>query len=247
MRQVFLIGDSLMQHYNLTSYPQFGYGTMFNLFTKEDVCIINLAHAGCSTKSFIEQNRFKPVIENIKKDDLLIIEFGNNDEKESDPLRYTDKDTTFIDNLKYFYNEAISKGANAYIFTSPTRFNIKDDLIIDDHKGYPQSIIKYLSSNYNVIDLYSITTKFYNLYGLDKCHKFHLIYDKDVYYRYKDGTNDTSHYNKLGALLISSLMIYSLEKNFDKFNEYFITLEDALLYKPNLLDEDIINLIYKII
>lgn len=247
MRQVFLIGDSLMQHYNLTSYPQFGYGTMFNLFMKEDVCIINLAHAGCSTKSFIEQNRFKPVIENIKKDDLLIIEFGNNDEKELDPLRYTDKDTTFINNLKYFYNEAISKGANAYIFTSPTRFNIKDDLIIDDHKGYPQSIIKYLSSNYNVIDLHSITTKFYNLYGLDKCHKFHLIYDKDIYYRYKNGTNDTSHYNNLGALLISSLMIYSLEKKFDKFNEYFITLEDALLYKPDLLDKDIINLIYKII
>ena len=98
MKKIFLIGDSLMQDYNYLSYPQYGYGSIFRMFVKEEIEVVNLAHAGCSTKSFIEQDRFKTVTLEIKEGDLLIIEFGNNDEKINDPKRYTNKDKEFLDN-----------------------------------------------------------------------------------------------------------------------------------------------------
>lgn len=239
MKKIYLIGDSLMQDYNYLSYPQYGYGSIFRMFVKEDIEVVNLAHAGCSTKSFIEQDRFKAVTLEIKEGDLLIIEFGNNDEKINDPKRYTNKDKEFLENIRYFYDTAIKNKANALILTSPTRLTIENNILVDSHLGYPETLYKYaLSNNLNVIDLNEITKKIYNFIGLERAKEFHLIYPKGKYYRFNDGVNDTSHYNYKGATLICFIVLYYLQK-FEFYDNYFVNLDETIKYNSDIIDKGI--------
>lgn len=239
MKKIYLIGDSLMQDYNYLSYQQYGYGSIFRMFVKEDIEVVNLAHAGCSTKSFIEQDRFKAVTLEIKEGDLLIIEFGNNDEKINDPKRYTNKDKEFLENIRYFYDTAIKNKANALILTSPTRLTIENNILVDSHLGYPETLYKYaLSNNLNVIDLNEITKKIYNFIGLERAKEFHLIYPKGKYYRFNDGVNDTSHYNYKGASLICFIALYYLQK-FEFYNNYFVNLDETIKYNSDIIDKGI--------
>lgn len=241
MKKVYLIGDSLMQDYNYLSYPQYGYGSIFRNFAKEGVEVVNLAKAGCSTKSFIEQGRFKIVVDEIKEGDLLIIEFGNNDEKVEDPNRYTNKDKEFLENIRYFYDTAINNKANAIILTSPTRFIVKDNILIDSHLGYPQALYQYARKNkLNIIELNQITQNIYNFIGFDNVKKYHLIYPKDKYYRFLEGVSDTSHYSFEGALLICVIVLYYLQ-NFKFYDEYFIRLEEVVKYNQDVIDMKIYN------
>ncbi len=222
MSKVYLIGDSLMQDYNIESYPQVGYGTTLRLYAKENVEVVNLAKAGCSTKSFLDQNRFKIVEEMITKDDLLIVEFGNNDEKDSDPFRYTDKDTTFIENLNYFKTKAIERGAKVIFATSPTRRTFENGLIIDSHKGYPQTMVKWCKENELIcIDLNEITKDLYNLLGEIQTKKFHLIFGENIYTNFNEGKNDNSHYNQLGCIMVCESFLTSLLDNHPGLMSYF--------------------------
>lgn len=245
MKRVYLIGDSLMQDYNYLSYPQYGYGSLFRMYVKEDVEVINLAHAGCSSKSFLEQGRFKPVFDEIKEGDLLIIEFGNNDEKVNDPKRYTNKDKEFLENIRYFYDIAIKNKANAIILTSPARFIIQNNILIDSHLGYPASLYQYAIKNkLNVIDLNEITKDIYNFIGFDNVRPYHLIYEKNEYYRYSQGVKDTSHYSFKGASLICFLILYYSQK-FKFYDDYFIDVKDALKYNPDIIDKKIYDYLNK--
>ena len=164
MRKVFMIGDSLMQDYNALSYPQFGFGQMIKPFILDDVMFLNLSKAGRSTKSFIDQKRFDDILKIIEEGDLLIVEFGNNDEKVDDLSRYTDKDTTFLSNLNYFYTSTKEKGADCIFITSPTRNEFDEQgHIIDTHKGYPKAMYDWCQkNNYLCYELNEESKRIYN-------------------------------------------------------------------------------------
>lgn len=55
---------------------------------KKEIKIPNHAVNGRSTKSFIEQGRLAVIENEIRTGDFLFIQFGHNDEKESDKSRY---------------------------------------------------------------------------------------------------------------------------------------------------------------
>ena len=235
MKKVFLIGDSLMQDYNGSLYPQYGYGTLIKPFIKDDILVFNLARAGASTKSFINEKRFDFVKNNIEKDDLLIIEFGNNDEKIEDVNRGTKRDSEFLDNISYFIETAKNVCANFILLTSPTRHNFINNMIEDNHKGYPKALVDFaLKNNYYIIDLNEITKEYYNALGESETESFHLIFDAGYYKRFNDGVKDHSHYTYKGALFIASIIIKELEKSYKLFNEYFNSYNEVIEYNEAL-------------
>ena len=88
------------------TYPQTGIAQAFDRYTAGDVVIYNHAVNGRSTKSFIDESRLATIYDEITKDDFLFIQFGHNDEKINDPLRYTDPHDEFVTNLGKFVNVA---------------------------------------------------------------------------------------------------------------------------------------------
>ena len=228
MKKIYYIGDSTAANYNINDYPQTGYAESIRFYKADDVVFINLARQGCSTKSFIDQKRFKPVADSIGEGDLLIVQFGHNDEKKNDPLRYTDKDKEFLENLQYFYDTAIKNKALCVFATSPTRRIFENGKIKDTHLGYPQSMIEFCrKNNYICVDLNELTKAHYDKLGPEETKKFHIMYPAGLYKRFPDGISDTTHYNKCGADMVASFFLTELEKCFDKYDEYFVKYRQA--------------------
>ena len=61
---------------------------MFPLYLQEGVQVANHAVNGRSTKSFRDEGRWDKVMQELKKGDYVIIEFGHNNEKSEHPKRY---------------------------------------------------------------------------------------------------------------------------------------------------------------
>src|SRR5262245_58960861 len=78
--KVWLIGDSTMADKEVRAYPETGWGMPFAHFFDSTVTVDNRAKNGRSTKSFIEEGLWRPVIDNLQPGDYVFIQFGHNDE-----------------------------------------------------------------------------------------------------------------------------------------------------------------------
>ena len=75
--------------------------------------------AGRSSRSFWEEGLFEPVREGMAAGDMLLIQFGHNDEKDDE--RHTDPDTTFPEHLMRYVRAAREKGALPVLLTPVSR------------------------------------------------------------------------------------------------------------------------------
>src|SRR6187401_3116305 len=78
---IYMIGDSTMANKSANAYPETGWGMPLKQFFNQQVTIDNRAVNGRSTLSFINENRWQPIVDKLKKGDYVFIEFGHNDEK----------------------------------------------------------------------------------------------------------------------------------------------------------------------
>ncbi len=74
MPNIYIIGDSLAATKLNEKKPETGWGEVLSEVLPYPV--INHAVNGRSTKSFIAENRLKPIEENIQPHDILLIQFG---------------------------------------------------------------------------------------------------------------------------------------------------------------------------
>ncbi len=117
MNLIFL-GDSLMQPNGMDTYPQKGWPQMLDpyLADPEETKVLDFALNGRSTKSFLDEGRFKEALDAAKDGDVCFISFGHNDEKIEDPKRYTTPYGTYIENLAYMESEMKKKYQTLFYF-----------------------------------------------------------------------------------------------------------------------------------
>lgn len=162
MKTVFYIGDSTVTFNKIGSYPQQGMSNVLPLFLKEGVRASAHGYNGRSTKSFQDEGLWAPVRDALQPGDFLLIQFGHNDEK-PDPLRHTDPDTTFKDNLRLFIRSARAVGAYPVLHTPIARrlFDENGNFRPGSHGEYPRAIREVgAEMNVPVIDLSTITEDF---------------------------------------------------------------------------------------
>src|SRR6186997_1613347 len=78
--KVWLIGDSTMADKEIKAFPETGWGMPFRYFFDSTVEVDNRAMNGRSTKSFINEGRWRPVVQDLREGDYVFIQFGHNDE-----------------------------------------------------------------------------------------------------------------------------------------------------------------------
>src|SRR6187200_808556 len=115
--RIFMIGDSTMANKPMDENPERGWGQFFPQYLTSDVEVKNYAVNGRSTKSFIKEGRWDSVMNQLQKDDYVIIQFGHNDEKIEDSTRYAAPKGLYRENLARFVKDARSKGANPILVT----------------------------------------------------------------------------------------------------------------------------------
>ena len=69
MKTLFLVGDSTVSNYDFEPdrfYPRWGYGMAIGAFLKEGVKVCNLALPGRSSLSFLKEDNYSVLVDNIK-------------------------------------------------------------------------------------------------------------------------------------------------------------------------------------
>lgn len=141
MPKIYWAGDSTVAKNTIETWPQTGIGQEFERFLRGGVRVENFALNGRSTKSFMDEGHLDAIAAQIQAGDFLFIQFGHNDEKMSDPLRYADPHTEYRENLKKFVETARRHEAIPVIISPIARrlFDAEGKFLPGSHGEYPEA------------------------------------------------------------------------------------------------------------
>lgn len=226
---IYSIGDSTMANkVNPETNPEHGWGQVLPTFFNPDVVIDNRAVNGRSTKSFINEKRWESVYKVLKPGDYVFIQFGHNDGKIADSLRYTNPHTAYRYNLIRFVKETREKGAIPILFSSIARRNFNEQgVLIGTHGEYPLET-RLVAQEYNVpfIDLEYYSESLEIAYGPEKSKALHLHYKAGEIPYYPEGKDDDTHLSLKGATEIARIAVNQIKlligPQFDKLKKGII-------------------------
>jgi lysophospholipase L1-like esterase len=165
---------------------------------------VNLSAGGRSSKSFREEGRWQKVLE--QRPAVILIQFGHNDQPGKGPLRETDPQTTYRQNLARYVDEARAIGAKPVIVTSLSRrLWAPDGLRIQSIlTGYVQAA-KSVAREKDVplIDLHTRSIAIYEALGQRGCER--------ISPRGQDEKIDRTHLNEPGGKLFGMLVANELQ------------------------------------
>ncbi len=204
MPTVFLIGDSTMDDF----HPPFrGWGWALPRYARPGVTVKNYARSGRSSLSFRREGLFQPVEEQLSPGDLLLIQFGHNDEKDDD--RHTDPDTTFPACLEGYCDSALRRGAQPVLITPVCRryFAGKTSLLYT-HGEYPRAI-RLLAKEKQIplCDLKKASRALFLALGEEKTAELFVRLAPGEHPDYPQGHDDRTHFNARGADVICRLAV----------------------------------------
>lgn len=212
---IYGIGDSTMANkVKPDENPERGWGQMLPLFFNDNIIIDNRAVNGRSTKSFIDEKRWDAIYKILKPGDYVFIQFGHNDAKEKDSLRYTNPHTAYRHNLIRFVTETREKGATPIIFSSVARRNFNENgVLIPTHGDYTLEA-RLVAQEFNVpfIDMEYYSEVLEQSYGSEKSKQLHLHFKVGEIPYYIEEKADDTHFSAKGATEIAKIAVEQLEK-----------------------------------
>ena len=234
---IYLIGDSTMADYTgdydsgkdymKTRFPVTGWGQVFqpfmvkdslnkvpNLIKTDSVLVDDRARGGRSTRTFFQEGRWRSVYENLKKEDIVIMQFGHNDAAKEKTERYVDVEG-YKEFLRLFVSQTREKGAIPIILTPVARnYPWKDGVLNDVHGDYdkaPKDVA--LELNAMLIDLNQKSRDFFTKKGEDYVAKnYFMNLPSGIYEAYPDGQKDNTHFQPKGATEVARLVFEGMQE-----------------------------------
>ncbi len=212
--RIFLIGDSTMADKPLVDNPEHGWGQMLPLFFTPDVDVLNHARNGRSTKSFIDEGRWKAVVDQLRGGDYVFIQFGHNDAKVEDSTRFAAPRTAYRDNLVRFVRESRAQGAQPILLTPVTRRDFDSSgRFKGSHGEYPE-VVKDVAQTENVpvIDMFEKSKALVTMLGDSGSCALYLAGVGKGEFRHWDKKRDHTHFTRVGAIRMASLVAEALRE-----------------------------------
>ncbi len=209
---IWLVGDSTMSIKDKSAYPETGWGMPFAVFFDSTVTINNVAENGRSTKSFIEEQRWQYVMDNLHAGDYVLIQFGHNDEVKEKVGRYTTPEE-FLNNLDRFVKDVRSKNATPVLITPVARRKFDSSgKIIDTHQQYAQ-LVKDVAKKDAValIDLNALSMQLLQQTGPENSKFFFNYLKPGEHPNYPNGHEDDTHFDELGARKMAELVLHEIQ------------------------------------
>lgn len=210
--KVWLIGDSTMANKEIKAYPETGWGMPFSNFFDSTVEVDNRAKNGRSTKSFIDEGLWKPVIDNLSEGDYVFVQFGHNDEVPTKKTYTTEEQ--FKTNLIRYVNETRSKKAIPVLITPVARRKF-DSLghIVGTHEVYSQ-IVRDVAKQLSVplIDLDKKSQALLQQFGPETSTLLYNHLQPGENPHYPEGKTDDTHFSELGARKMAEIVLSSIKE-----------------------------------
>jgi len=225
--KVYMIGDSTMCLYGARQFPITGWGMPFADYFDQTVTIDDRAKGGRSTRTFLEENRWRPIADSLQPGDYVIIQFGHNDEAKEPQFaaRYTPV-PDYKTNLIKFITESRQKNAIPILVTPVSRRNFdKDGNAKETHVEYTQAVFD-VGKQYQVpvIDLDAKSRALYQQLGPDRSKLLFMELDSAEHPNYPVGRHDNTHFNEYGARLMAEIVLNEIKAQ-------HLALADKIVHK----------------
>jgi len=222
---IWMVGDSTMCQYDSSRFPLTGWGMPFAQYFDSSVTIKNEAKGGRSTRTFIAENRWQKVVENLNEGDYVFIQFGHNDEAKNYPDRYTTPED-YRNNLIKFVTESRDKKAIPVLITPVSRrkFDANGNAT-ETHEVYSK-IVREVAVQMNVplIDLDAMSLKLLQQFGEKNSALLFMQLEPGENPNYPSGVHDNTHFNAYGARHIAELVLKGI-------NNLHLELADRIFKK----------------
>jgi pectinesterase len=190
-----LVGDS-------TVTDEVGWGAGFAQLATGAVEVINMAAAGRSSKSYIDEGLWAQAL--ARRGQYYLVQFGHNDEPGKGPERETDPATTYRANMARFVDESRAIGAKPILVTSLVRRLYREDGTIRTSQGPYVEAVRALAREKHVplVDLHAITLADAENAGDDVW--------ADLSPRDEKGEVDRTHLNAKGSKVVGRMVVEAL-------------------------------------
>lgn len=204
---VYLIGDSTVKAgQGKGGNDMWGWGSVIDqFFDTDEINIENHAIGGRSSRTFLTEGRWEPILGKIEPGDFLLIQFGHNDDwalndtiRARGSIKGTGEEAVEIDNLltqkheivhsygwylRKYITEAQAKGVEVFV-CSPIPFNRynEEGLIPRRSDFYPVWARQVAEqTNTHFIDLHELTALIYDKLGYEIVKKAYFTPKDDVH------------------------------------------------------------------
>ena len=209
---LWMIGDSTMSVKEIKAYPETGWGMPFAYFFDSTISIDNRAQNGRSTKTFLNENRWQPVVNNLQEGDYVFIQFGHNDEAAT-KASYTTEDE-FKSNMVKYVSETKNKKAIPILLTPVTRRRFDSTGTIQETHTVYSAIVRMVAKESNVllIDLDAKSRELLQELGVEKSKYLFNQLLPGEHPNYPEGKEDNTHFNELSARKIAEIVLSEIRK-----------------------------------
>lgn len=225
--KIYLVGDSTVADYTLEKdyqskrFPIAGWGQVFqeymsgenlkqvkHLIKTNTAIVDDRAKGGRSTRTFFEEGRWSEVVRMLKKNDVVMIQFGHNDAAVDKTERYVNV-AGYKEYLRLFVAQIRQKNAYPILITPVARnYPWKDGKLSNVHGEYWQAM-KDVANELSVplIDLNQLSMDFFSEKGQEYVTKnYFMNLPAKTYEAYPDGQKDNTHFQPEGAKQIARLV-----------------------------------------
>ncbi|MEV7404288.1 rhamnogalacturonan acetylesterase [Streptomyces sp. NPDC091267] len=211
-RTVHIAGDSTAAQKYADAAPETGWGMALPCYLGRPLAVANHAMNGRSSKSFIDEGLLAALLEEVRAGDLLLIQFGHNDEKTEDPARGTDPWTTYQEHLRSYVRGARDRRAQPVLLTPVERRRFAaDGTATPSHGEYPAAM-RALAAEERVplLDLQALTLARWQELGPDGTRDYFNWLEPGESPNYPDGQQDNTHFQPRGAIEAARLVAGAL-------------------------------------
>ena len=194
-RTIHIAGDSTAAEFPPAD-PRVGWGAVLGA-ELDGVRVNDAARSGRSSKSYFDEGHFQRLEAQLAPGDLVLIQFGHNDEKD-DPARRTDAATSFRDNLRRYVSASRARGAVPVLLTPICRRRFTGARVTQSHGDYPDATRAVAQETSTpVVDLTSKTAELLERFGPDT--------SKQLF-----APDDNTHLSPEGAHTVARLVVEGL-------------------------------------
>lgn len=205
---IFLAGDSTVCDQPPLSDPYIsygGWGQALPLYFKPGVAVANYAAAGRTSISFISEGRLNDILNVIKPNDYLFIQFGHNDEHAgsgSYPF------TTYKAALQKYIDGARAHHAIPVLVTPVARRSFDSNgNIVDTHGNYPVAMRQLAAADHvQLIDLTALSMTYFQKLGPTGTKSVFAYFSAGKSPDFPNAVADNTHFQVNGAIQVANLV-----------------------------------------
>jgi len=205
--RVFIAGDSTASDYGPERAPRQGWGMQLQSYLDPAAWEVrNHARSGRSARSFIEEGWLDGIAQDLRRGDVLLIQFGHNDEKREDPTRYDDPHVAFPAWLMRYVALARDKGATPVLITPVARRKFDKGQLLETHGPYAQAVRDLAArEGLGLIDLNASSMDWLRALG-DEPSKLFFMHVPEARTPDQPQADDT-HFRDRGAAAVACLVV----------------------------------------